>query len=231
MEPIETVSRTDEIRALFIFGLLAVLASIRVSSSTITEITFPYGKVNITPVIDEIIVLWSLYALFMIIGLSGDVVGKSLASSIRAVSNIFLQLSYIYLAIFLIPIGLVAFGIRFILLLLLFTIALAIGFLLYLYKKDFGWKKIREYFRRDKNKSINGNCRQATNLKKIHFLFWATVFSISTYVLFSTSENAFAGSAVLFICFILSACSISMILFLSRKRFVENLNEEYSADY
>jgi len=132
------VDRTEEIRALFIFGLLAVLASFRVSSASSLEVVFPYGPYNLLPIFDEIIVLWSLYAFFMVLGLSKDSIGITAATVFRRSSKLFLQLSFIFLAIILLPVGFVAYGFRFGLMLLLIVVVLAIGFLLYLYKKDFG---------------------------------------------------------------------------------------------
>lgn len=134
------VSKNDEIRALFIFGLLAVFASIRVQYSQLI-VTIGYGSVNLVPLIDMIIILWSLYAFFMVIGLSSDIVGKNTASVFKSVSNVFLQWSYAILAIFMIPIGLTAYGIRFILMALLILVVGIIGLLIVLYKKNFSLRK------------------------------------------------------------------------------------------
>jgi len=223
------VDRTEEIRALFIFGLLAVLASFRVSSASSLEVVFPYGQINLLPIIDEIIVLWSLYAFFMVLGLSKDSIGITASNAFRGASKVFLQISYILLAFILLPVGFVAYGFRFVLMLLLIVVTLAIGFLLYLYKKDFGWEMIKSYLKKDSAKSFRR--LKPVSLKQMHYFIWALIFTVSTYAMLSYSETSFAGQAILFVSFVFSACSISMILYFNRKSFTKERPDDCALDY
>lgn len=93
--------KNEEIRGLFVLGLLAVLASIRIQSGnihyfyTIGRLTF-----DVISLLDFIIATWSFYAFFMVVGLSEDVVGKTISDTSRGISKLFLYVSFITLAIF-----------------------------------------------------------------------------------------------------------------------------------
>ena len=89
-------NRTEEIRGLFVLGLLAVLSSIRVQQS---EMMVDIGQIslNIIPLLDMTIALWSLYAFFMVLGLSEDVVGETISNSSRETAKAFLVLNFILL--------------------------------------------------------------------------------------------------------------------------------------
>lgn len=80
-------------------GLLAVLSAIRIQH---TEMIVKIGQISfdIIPWIDITIMLWSLYAFFMVLGLSEDLVGKPISSSFREVSKVFLGLNYALLIFF-----------------------------------------------------------------------------------------------------------------------------------
>ena len=77
-------------------GLLAVLSSIRIQYA---ELIIKLGQtpIDIIPWIDITIFLWSLYAFFMVLGLSEDLLGKPISSSFREISKVFLGLNYILL--------------------------------------------------------------------------------------------------------------------------------------
>ena len=83
----------EEIRGLFTLGLLAVAASIRIQNKEIT-LTINGNPYNITVFFDTMIFLWSLYAFFMVLGLSDDIIGKNIAKSFRKMSTFWLYLSF-----------------------------------------------------------------------------------------------------------------------------------------
>jgi hypothetical protein len=88
--------KTEEIRGLFVLGLLAVLASIRLQYDKMMVII---GQVSfdIIPFINLTIGLWSLYAFFMVLGLSEDVIGKAASEVFRGLSKAFLLLDFVIL--------------------------------------------------------------------------------------------------------------------------------------
>jgi len=92
-------NRKEEIRGLFVLGLLAVLSAIRIQH---TEMIVEIGQtsIDIIPWINITIVLWSLYAFFMVLGLSEDLIGESISSSFRGTSKVFLGLNYALLIFF-----------------------------------------------------------------------------------------------------------------------------------
>lgn len=92
-------TRKEEIRGLFVLGLLAVLSSIRIQNSEMI-VEIGQASFNIIFWIDITIVLWSLYAFFMVLGLSEDLVGKPISSSFREMSKVFLGLNYTLLIFF-----------------------------------------------------------------------------------------------------------------------------------
>ncbi|MEM3490046.1 MAG: hypothetical protein QXO75_10405 [Nitrososphaerota archaeon] len=89
--------RVEEIRGLFVLGLLAVLATIRLQRDkmivTIGQVSF-----DIIPLLDITIVLWSFYAFFMVLGLSEDIIGKTTSEAFRNLSKTFLSIDFALLA-------------------------------------------------------------------------------------------------------------------------------------
>jgi hypothetical protein len=93
-------NRNEEIRGIFVLGLLAVLIAIKLQS--------PSGKLDVTlgqlknldimPLINFIIILWSLYAFFMVFGLSEDVVGKTISQMFRGIARACLLMNFVLLA-------------------------------------------------------------------------------------------------------------------------------------
>jgi hypothetical protein len=87
-------SRIEEIRALFILGLLAVLASVR--TQTINAPT-QAGSFPLNPIIDITIMFMSLYALFMVFGYSKDLIGETVATIFRSIAIQFVILNFVLL--------------------------------------------------------------------------------------------------------------------------------------
>ncbi len=121
-------NKNEEARGLFILGLLAVLITVKLQS--------PAGKLNITigqlsadlmPILDNIIILWSLYAFFMVLGLSKDVIGKEFSSAFRELARSMLRLNFLLLAPFAMLYGYLAYPSRFPWLLGLISILVLFG--------------------------------------------------------------------------------------------------------
>jgi hypothetical protein len=89
--------KREELRGLFVLGLLAVVASVRIQSKNITFIINgnPY---DVAVFLDIMLITWSFYAFFMILGLSEDIIGKKSADLFREVSTQYLYLSFVILA-------------------------------------------------------------------------------------------------------------------------------------
>src|SRR4030042_3355009 len=89
--------RTEEVRGLFVLGLLAIMIVVRYQNSklpvAIGSITF-----DLVPILDITIMLWSIYAFMMVLGLSGDVIGKPLADSFWEMAKTFLRFNFMLLA-------------------------------------------------------------------------------------------------------------------------------------
>jgi hypothetical protein len=88
--------KNEQIRAIFVLGLLAVLASIRTQNASLMA---PIGKqsFDIIPIIDVMIFLMSFYSLFMIFGYSRDMVGENLANMFRQIARSFLIMNFLIL--------------------------------------------------------------------------------------------------------------------------------------
>jgi hypothetical protein len=119
--------RSEEIRGLFVLGLLAVLISVKLQSPTgKLDITLGELSTNLMPLLDNIIVLWSLYAFFMVLGLSEDVLGKNFSRSFLELAKSMLRLNFFILAPFAALYGYLAYPTR-----LPFVLALLSIFLLF----------------------------------------------------------------------------------------------------
>ncbi|MGD6805352.1 MAG: hypothetical protein ACQCN4_00095 [Candidatus Bathyarchaeia archaeon] len=86
--------KNEQIRAIFVLGLLAVLASIRTQNATIMASMGNQEPFNIIGIIDVMILLMSFYALFMIFGYSKDMVGESIADSFKHLARAFLVMNF-----------------------------------------------------------------------------------------------------------------------------------------
>jgi hypothetical protein len=216
-EQSQSSNRKEEIRGLFVFGLLAVLSSIRVqyySTNTPMTMEFEYGSFNLLPLLDNIILLWSLYAFFMVLGLSGDVIGNKAANSFRRVSTLFLQWNFIILGSFSIPIGFIAYGYRFSYVLLLIFLAVIVGIIFLLHSK-----KPLKFQNRFKSLFTRKNIPVAL----------ALIFIISSYIIIGYPKTWFASDEVPLIAFIVSAVTITILLFLEAKKEEDTypLNDDY----
>jgi hypothetical protein len=101
----ETISdRNEEIRAFFVLGLLAVLASIRVQNSSITA-HLGNQPLDLIPIIDVMILFMSFYALFMIFGYSKDMLGEDLANAFIGMARAFLIMNFTILLVWAALIG------------------------------------------------------------------------------------------------------------------------------
>jgi len=89
--------RREEIRGLFVLGLLAVIASVRIQNDEIMVIVGE-NAYNVVIFLDVMIVMWSFYAFFMVLGLSEDIIGKKASSSFRETSATYLYISFVFLA-------------------------------------------------------------------------------------------------------------------------------------
>lgn len=90
--------RREELRGLFVLGLLAVVASIRIQNDEIL-ITVEEKSYEVTVFLDIMLLLWSFYAFFMVMALSEDLFGKNLSSRFRETSTQYLYLSFSLLAV------------------------------------------------------------------------------------------------------------------------------------
>lgn len=90
----------EEIRGLFTLGLLAVVATVRIQYQN-REITVLINGMQyvITPFFDVMIILWSFYAFFMVVGISDDIIGQKASKIFRNVSRYYLYFSYLILAL------------------------------------------------------------------------------------------------------------------------------------
>jgi hypothetical protein len=74
-------------------GLLAVLVVIRFQNEKL-PVKIGQSSIDFIPFINFTIILWSLYAFFMVLGLSDDVIGKTLAEMFWNLSKLFLQIDF-----------------------------------------------------------------------------------------------------------------------------------------
>ena len=85
----------EEIRGLFTLGLLAVVTSIRIQYlDKLMTISINERIVDLTSLFDLTIILWSLYAFFMVLGVSDDMLGEKEARLLRSLSRYYLFFSY-----------------------------------------------------------------------------------------------------------------------------------------
>jgi hypothetical protein len=87
----------EGIRGLFVLGLLAVVASIRVQSGNVNLGT-EQNPLYVSGFLDIMLLLWSFYAFFMVLGLSEDIIGEKAASGFREMSAMYLYISFMILA-------------------------------------------------------------------------------------------------------------------------------------
>ena len=122
--------RNEEIRGLFVLGLLAVMVTVRIQTSTI-PITLGQLSFDLIPWLDITISLWSLYAFFMVLGLSEDIIGKTVSKMFAETAKSFLRMNFVLLAFISLLLGHYAYPTRlpwvFYLIMAIFLCALAVG--------------------------------------------------------------------------------------------------------
>lgn len=89
-----TIEKNEQIRAIFVLGLLAVLASIRTQNGTLMATIGKQSPFDLMGIIDAMIILMSFYALFMIFGYSKDMMGESIANSFKHMARAFLVMNF-----------------------------------------------------------------------------------------------------------------------------------------
>lgn len=198
------VSRNEEIRAIFIFGLLAIFAYVKSQYPTLM-LVYPNGSFDLIPIINILIILWSLYAFFMVLGLSTDSLGKS-ASIFRDISTAFLQYSYFVLGLFVFLFGFTIYGSRFFLTLLLIVAIFAISIVLYLDGRP---------KRENKLLSFNLSDLKKYKLQILGFIF---LFASTMMVYFPLyyPESFLASWLSSFIMFVIAVISVTLILIIQK---------------
>jgi len=102
--------RKEELRGLFVLGLLAVMVAIKLQHEK-DGIMISFGQIsfNLIPILDITILLWSLYAFFMVVGLSNDVLGETVSEGFAMLAKTFLLFAFLLLALLSILLGYAAY--------------------------------------------------------------------------------------------------------------------------
>jgi hypothetical protein len=103
--------KNEEIRGLFVLGLLAVLVSIRIQQKEMV-VQIGQGSFDVMFLLNINIVLWSFYAFFMVLGLSADIVGATASERFKETARMFLILDFVVLGAFSSLLGLIGYGAR-----------------------------------------------------------------------------------------------------------------------
>lgn len=213
----EQVTRNEEIRAIFIFGLLAVFAYVKTQYKTLT-LVYPNGSFNLIPVINILIILWSLYAFFMVLGLSRDAIGKPASDTFRRFSPMFLQYSFILLGVFGFLFGIVVYGSRILFILFIMLVAVISGLYVHFKNRPKGSHvkrlSLREYLKSEKIK------------KDIPFIL-GLIFLLSVTVVFQYPNSWFASTVIIWTAFVVAVATvIPLVAFSKPKNFQENGSKE-----
>jgi hypothetical protein len=221
----ERVSRNEEIRAIFIFGLLAVFAYVKTQFATL-NLVYTFGTFDLIVIINILLVLWSMYALFMVLGLSRDTLGKSASRMFRDSSKMFLQYSYAVLAIFMVLFGFLIFGVLRIVLFLFIvgTIGLIAAFFYFenkpkILERKLSFKEIIKIIIEIKNYILQKIMDSKAFIVGLLFLFSAT--GVMYY-----PDNWFASDVLIFVFFTAAVFSVSYLLYLRANKRKEV--DEYS---
>lgn len=89
----------EEIRGLFVLGLLAVLATVRIQNQKMM-VTIGQLTLDAIPILDFTLVMWSFYAFFTVLGLSEGILGQAMTESFKGAAKAFLTANFIILAAF-----------------------------------------------------------------------------------------------------------------------------------
>lgn len=175
----------EEIRGLFVLGLLAVLSSIRVQHEEIW-VTIGQASFNIIPWLDITITLWSLYAFFMVVGLSGDIIGETTSEISRELSKVFLQFNFVILGLLSSMLAYLAFPTR-----LPWALVLLSILILYVVIKR---------LKRPQRKSLKLDFKKMVKSNLLRFLGIAVLFCLVIIVFSSEEQYVFpaflAGSVI-----------------------------------
>ena len=188
--------RREEIRGLFVLGLLAVIASVRIQNDEIMVIIDEHSY-NVVIFLDVMIVLWSFYAFFMVLGLSEDIIGKKASSMFRENSATYLYFSFLFLVFLSILLVYSAYPTR---------TPWALGFLLILIAY-FVIKRLRKIQRPLK---FNHSRRYFVNWMKsnLHQFLFSAFFVCLLMVMFATHEGhvipSFIIGSVMLISFLIA---------------------------
>jgi len=154
----------------------------------------------------------------MVLGLSGDTIGISTATIFKGISNVFLQYSYILLVIFLIPFGLIVYGLRILLVLFIILTALIVALYVKLKSrpKQINRKiSIRAYF-------------TAERLRKNVPFVLGLVFLFSAIIIFYYPDSWFGSTAIVMTAFIIAVVTVSVIVGFRTPKNIENeLEDDY----
>lgn len=153
----------------------------------------------------------------MIIGLSGDIIGKAIADTFRSISKLFLQWSFIILAVIMIPASLLAYGERVIFLFYLILLASIVGILEFMGQKHFSLKKWLKSF-----KSLKKSGRNS----KGTFFILGLIFFSSLYGMLSYPHEWFASFEIVFLAYILASITIAIIILFKESKD----NDTYTSD-
>jgi Flp pilus assembly protein TadB len=191
----------EEIRGLFALGLLAIVVSIRIQYQD-KEITVPINGMNyvVTPFFDAMILLWSFYAFFMVMGISDDIIGEKASSIFRSISRYYLYSSFVILGLM----G-VAFYYSINPLRAIGVSVIVIALLIYWFARQIYLLKKRMH---EKGLSIKSLLQKSFNyLKSEWYQFLASVFFVCLMlVVFGTHDEFIIPSSII--------GSIFLILFL-----------------
>jgi hypothetical protein len=205
----------EEIRGLFTLGLLAVIATIRIQYQN-REITIPIKGTQyvITPFFDVMIIMWSLYAFFMVLGISDDIIGEKACKGLRTVSRYYLYGSFLILGIMAVVFYYTIYPLQAI---GLSVFAIALFFYWFAKQIYFLTKKISE-----KGLTLKSISERLINyLKSEWYQFLGSVaFVCLVLVLFGTHNEFIIPSSIV--------GSISLVLFLIlRERRIHNKKRPY----
>jgi len=90
--------RREEIRGLFLIGILAILIAYRSQGQ---KLIFYYSKVeyDLTWIVDMTILFWVLYGIFMVFAFSEDILGEGFSSFFDTIGKVILHFSLVFLIV------------------------------------------------------------------------------------------------------------------------------------
>jgi hypothetical protein len=195
-DPTEQNYRKEEIRGIFVLGLLAVLVTVRIQNAKIM-VTIGQTTFDAIPLLDITVLLWSFYAFFMVLGLSEDIFGETMASSFRQTAKTFLTFYFIMMAFLALIFGFYAYPTR---------LPYALG-LLGILGAYVVWEKLKEFKKKMASISIKTELKALIMPGSILTLFFSFML-----ILFGTDENWVLPS------FLVGAAATVVFLALTQRR-------------